>query len=365
MTNGKEVVVVGAGVIGLSATLALADRGVDVTCVEQARPGAGQSGGQVRNFRHYHNSLEMIERARQAHRGWTQWEERFGTSLLKQVGLITIGDRSRNIADMLQQCQVPVTFTQIAGSIDRLPTRRSWDTPLVLDDTAGPIAADHTLQTLYRALADRVIHATVLALQAYSDRVDVATSHGILSADQVLLCAGPQTDRIALSVGVQIDIVRALHARPCYAIKSAPGREHSSYVSVIDASNLFGPSVYGGPTPDRSHYVMGLNGVSDDTPICTHDSQYGVDVAAVTADIARVNEYVAAAFTDLDPNPVSARLCTTTALAGEDGDAMACYKRDRLSFLVGNNLFKFAPLLGPALADVVTGKGSDWLVRVV
>ena len=30
----------------------------------------------------------------------------------------------------------------------------------------------------------------------------------------------------------------------------------------------------------------------------------------------------------------AARLCTTTALSGEDGDAVACYKRDRLSFLV-------------------------------
>jgi sarcosine oxidase len=353
MARGTGVLVVGAGVIGMSATLALADRGVDVLCVEQARPGAGQSGGQVRNFRHFHHNTDMIERAIEAHRGWVLWEERFNTPLLAQVGLVTLGDSTRHIADVLQQCRVPATFAEVAGSVSRLPSGAWWDAPLVVDETAGPIAAEVTLQVLHRALSGRLLDATVLALRAYPDRVDVATTAGSFHADQVLVCAGPQTDRIASSVGIRIDTVRAVHTRPCYYVKGERRHNEEALGSLIDASNLFGPSVYGAPTPDGRHFVVGLNGVGDDTPIRA-GTDYEADATSVRADSSLVSKYVAAALTELDPNPVSTRVCTTTAIAGE-----------RLTFLVGNNLFKFAPLLGPALADAVAGKGPDWLVRLV
>jgi glycine/D-amino acid oxidase-like deaminating enzyme len=356
-----EVVVVGAGIIGMSTALALVDRGVNVICVEQGMPGSGQSRGVVRNFRHYHASIEMIHRASLARDGWKLWEERFNRPLLKEVGLITLSRRSQHIAERLQHCKVPVTLDQTGGVIRGLPTHRHWDAALVVDEKAGPISAGIAIDVLYGALADKIMNATVLALQSYQDHVEVATTEGIIHTDYVIVCAGTQTDRIALSAGINIDIVRALHPRPCYLIKD-PFRG-SELKAVIDESGLFGPSIYGSPTPDGQHYVIGLAGVGEDTPVQA-DSEYSVDLAAVDSDIRKINDYVRAAFTGLDSHPVSARLCTTTALPGEDGDTIACYKRDRLSFVVGNNLFKFAPLLGPELAETAMSNGSDWLVRL-
>lgn len=362
MNYTTEVVVVGAGIIGMSTALALIDSGVDVICVERGMPGSGQSKGVVRNFRHYHSSIEMIKRASLARAGWKLWEERFDRPLLKPVGLIILGKRSQHIAGVLQQCKVPATLDQTGGFIHGLPTRRPWDTALVVDETAGPISARVAVDMLHSALTNQVINATVLALRTYQYHVEVATTEGVIRADRVIVCAGTQTDRIALSAGIRIDIARALHARPCYLIKD-PFKD-SELSAVVDESSLFGPSVYGSPAPDGRHYVVGLAGVGDDTPIQA-GSEYSADLAAVDSDIVQINSYVQEAFTGVDSTPVSTRLCTTTALPGEDGDAIACYKHDRLSFLVGNNLFKFAPLLGPELAEAAVGEGSDWLVRVV
>lgn len=363
MNYTTEVVVVGAGIIGMSTALALIDRGVDVICVEQGLPGSGQSKGVVRNFRHYHSSIEMIKLAGLARHGWKLWEVRFNRPLLKEVGLITLSKRSQHIAEMLRQCMVPVTLNQTGGLIGGLPTHRLWDTPMVVDEAAGPISAGAAIDMLYGALTNWIMNASVLAVQSYESHVEIATTEGIIRTNRVIVCAGTQTDRIALSAGIKINITRALHARPCYLIDD-PFRD-SELSAFVDESNLFGPSVYGAPAPDGRHYVVGLAGVGDDTPMQVRSSEYSVDLNAVDSDILRVNNYVQAAFTGVDHHPISTRLCTTTALSGEDGDAIACYKRDRLSFLVGNNLFKFAPLLGPELADAAIGHGSDWLVRVV
>jgi sarcosine oxidase len=362
MNYTTEVVVVGAGIIGMSTALALIDRGVDVICVEQGLPGSGQSKGVVRNFRHYHSSIEMIKLASLARHGWKLWEARFNRPLLKEVGLITLSKRSQHIAEMLQQCMVPATLNETGGLIPGLPTDRLWDTAIVVDETAGPISAGVAIDMLCGALTNQIMNATVLALQSYESHVEVATTEGVIRTNQVIVCAGTQTERIALSEGIKINIARALHARPCYLIED-PFRD-SELSPFVDESNLFGPSVYGAPAPDGRHYVVGLVGIGDDTPMQA-DSEYSVDLTAVDSDIVRVNSYVQAAFTGVDHHPISTRLCTTTALSGEDGDAIACYQRDRLSFLVGNNLFKFAPLLGPELADAAIGHGSDWLVRVV
>lgn len=64
-----EVAIVGAGVVGLAATAALADAGIDVLCFEHAEPGSGQSAGRVRVFRHVHDRADLVALVREARAG--------------------------------------------------------------------------------------------------------------------------------------------------------------------------------------------------------------------------------------------------------------------------------------------------------
>jgi sarcosine oxidase len=360
MNYTAEVAVIGAGVIGMSTTLALKDRGIKTICIEQASPGSGQSKGVVRNFRHYHADTNLIAYSRLARNAWKLWESRFDRVLLSEVGLVYLSSVGPHIAETLQNCEVPVTRDAGGGSIDGLPTQNLWNSTVVIDEKAGPIWARETIVALNSALPNDILNATVLALDVYQDRVKIATTEGIVRAEHVIVCAGVQTNRIALSAGISIDVIRAVHSRPCYRIRDE--FKGSKFKSVVDTSEQYGPSIYGAPAPDGQGYVVGLAGVNDDTPIGAF-SEYSVDLAAVNSDIRQINDYVQAAFSELESLPMAVRLCTTTAIPGDDGDAIACYTRDRLSFMVGNNLFKFAPLLGESLADVATGCGPEWLLR--
>ncbi|MDX6645646.1 MAG: hypothetical protein QOK40_1373, partial [Miltoncostaeaceae bacterium] len=72
-----DVAVVGAGVIGLSAALAMRDRGAGVLVLDAGSPGGGQSAGPGRVFRHLHERPELVGLARAAREGWRRAEERF------------------------------------------------------------------------------------------------------------------------------------------------------------------------------------------------------------------------------------------------------------------------------------------------
>jgi sarcosine oxidase len=362
MSYTTEVVVVGAGVVGMSAALAFKDRGMNVICIEQGVPGSGQSKGVVRNFRHYHANMNLIQYAMSARGAWKDWEDRFGRLLLKEVGLISLNEENHRMAQVLRQCKVPVTLNIQGGTVGGLPTDSRWDVPILIDERAGPIWVTEAIEALNSTLSNEILCATVLALHTCRDHVEVATTEGVVQADQVLVCAGTQTDRIALSAGIRIEVTRAVHSRPCYRIKDE--FKGSDLRSLVDASGLYGSSIYGAPTPDGLGYVVGLSGAGDDTPVQA-DSEYSVDLAAVNSDIRQINGYVEAALSGLEPHPASTRLCTTTALPGQDGDAITCLKRDRLSFMIGNNLFKFAPLLGQDLAKIVAGDESSWLMSPI
>ena len=70
--------------------------------------------------------------------------------------------------------------------------------------------------------------------------------------------------------------------------------------------------------------------------------------------MARTRAYVARALPGLSPEPIGSRACWVTQLDwGADG--VAVWGAGDARFLVGHNLFKHAPLLGEALADIATG----------
>ncbi|HWF36127.1 MAG TPA: FAD-dependent oxidoreductase [Solirubrobacteraceae bacterium] len=90
----SEVIVVGAGVVGLSAGFELARAGHRVKVLSADVAGSRQSAGRSRIFRLSHADATLTEAAARSLELWEEWELQAGEPLFDRVGLLLTGDVS-------------------------------------------------------------------------------------------------------------------------------------------------------------------------------------------------------------------------------------------------------------------------------
>jgi len=85
-----------------------------------------------------------------------------------------------------------------------------------------------------------------------------------------------------------------------------------------------------------------------------HDFPGALDVEEVSRrSAALARRYVPVALPGLDPVPADEVRCAYNAVGLPEGDGFHVERRDAVTVLYGNNLFKFAPVLGALLSQAV------------
>jgi glycine/D-amino acid oxidase-like deaminating enzyme len=299
-----DVAVVGAGIVGLATAHELAERGTAVTVYERGVPGAAQSGGESRIFRHGHDDPALVELAIESRARWRAWEERLGAELVAPVGSVLLGPAVERRFELLRAAGVRARMVDAA---DALPLLRPG--PAMLDEDGGVIRTTAAVGALVAALGDAIVTAEVVEL-APSGEVRAGAS--IAHYDRVVVCAGRDTPILAAGVGLELPVRISTHTRFTY-------RASAEHACLQDSAN----GAYGDPV--SRGYAVGLDGTD-----ATH-------------------AYVAEHLPGLDPTPVDARTCWVTELPSGH-DAFDVWETGALVFMAGNNLFKHAPSLGARLA---------------
>src|SRR5437588_810040 len=135
-TRRTEVCVVGAGIVGLAAADALRRAGADVVCMERGLAGHGQSAGLTRTFRHLHDDRRLVELAKEARRGLSEWERESGRRLLGEEGVLEVPAAHAHTA-LLAEADVPHALVDGEGQRERLPTLAPFSGPALLDISGG------------------------------------------------------------------------------------------------------------------------------------------------------------------------------------------------------------------------------------
>jgi sarcosine oxidase len=337
-----DVAVIGAGIVGLSTAYALSERGADFRVFEAARPGAGQSAGRTRIFRHGHGRMELVRLAVEARRVWEEWEGRLGVRLLGREGVIVTGPPARERERLLEEARVPCRLIGAAEQAGALPIFRPPEGVALLDELGGSTDVRASVETLSAAIDERLVLAQVFRI-ANAERPVVETSEGIWEADRVVVCAGAGvTDLSAL--GLEIPVSVGCHARARFRVRGS--NAGAALPSLQDLSGAHGETVYGGPVPGEETYVIGLSGPDNEVPA----GQGGVDRL-----VRRISGYAERALPGLEPDPIDIRLCLTTMLP-EGGDTFRVWREGSVLVLAGENLFKFGPVLGRLLAGAAFGE---------
>jgi len=342
-----EVLVVGAGICGLGAAYELARRGADVTVLERSGVGAVQSAGLARIFRVAHSTPRLAALAIEARAGWRRWEDELGVGpLLGDEGLVVAGaggvGRRAEAMDAVGADWAPLDAAQIAARVPIVGPAPPWESGL-WDPAAGVTLVRRTLE----ALAARV---TVRIADVAS--VDVAGSvvladGTVLRADVVLVCAGVDTQPLALGAGIDMELSFFHHVRLTYA---------GAHV-LPSAGLIVAGEGYGLPLGSTGRFAMGLEDPADLVPIDAMD----IDDYVPTV-LAQHASWIPRFLPGLDPQPVDEIRCVSihAPYLDADADGFAARRNGRVVAFGGSNLMKFGPVLGERLAQTVLDvEGSE------
>lgn len=324
-----EVIVVGAGVVGLAAAFELSRAGHRTTVLSADVAGSRASAGLTRIFRLAHADASLTKAAARSLELWREWEGLAGEPLLQQTGLLLTGDMS----DREPHLRGHGGLEQLTGQAHPLAVSRDdW----LLEHTGAATRAEATVRFLQRGVAVRL--AEVTAVDAGG--VTLADG-GRLEAARVVVCAGPDTYGL---LGLP-EPLRLRSVRFSFALRHPVGSPAPCWIHRDE--QLCEPfyAVMDGP----GHYSVGL---SDSTGASVPEAEHVRDAHARTVAI------VARVFPGLVPVAERVIACeyTTNPQSGQAGhDGWHLQEHEGVLGLTGPSLFKFAPLLGRLVAEHLGG----------
>jgi len=323
-----EVVIVGAGVMGLATARALARSGRDVVLCEQFEVGHehGSSHGGSRIIRLSYPEERWVRLAQETYPLWRELEAECGQALLEQPGTLDIGDWQAN-RDALAACGVPFEVLDAAEIERRFPIRIEPGESGLFQADGGIVFADLALQALLASAAAAGAHIREQL------RVDSVEEDG----DGV----------VAGGVRARLAVVTAGAWAPALAgVDATPTRETTSYFSLEEPV----PSVIDGDRGGTSGYALAAPGVGLKAGL--HQSGPAIDPdepGEPDREIAeRTAAWVAQRFRGAGP-AVKVETCLYTT---RPNDEFVLERNGRI--VVGSPCsghgFKFAPVIGERLA---------------
>lgn len=211
-----SVVIIGAGIIGLTAALTLAERGIPVVVVEKGRIAGEQSSRNLGWVRKTSRHADDIPLALAADRLWAQMPDRVGADVgYRQAGIMFIARNEAQMnmhANWLKSVEHLNLDTRLLSSreiADKVPGGQgNWVGGIFTqsDARAEPTLASSAIARAAMAKGVVIVeHCAVRTLVTSAGRISgVLTERGEIRCDQVLLAGGLWSRRLLGNHGVDL-----------------------------------------------------------------------------------------------------------------------------------------------------------------
>ena len=343
-SKGASVIIIGAGVTGLSAGWHLARAGCDVLVVDKGIVGWEASGRNGGGASHYHSPLFAEEQ-----RLWPQMDDLLGypTEYRRERVIVALTE-----AQLTHYHYMAAMFNELGYAAEHLDAQQAIAmAPLVSEACLGGIHLkfgghanpQRTVQAYAWALQDhggRILqHAAVTGFQMTGGRVTgVTTTRGAFGCDVVVVAAGPQTGRLLAQLGVDLPLAAAraemivTEPAPLMAIGGVDGN------GLYGRQTLRGNLAYGGGPHEWVDVTDAGPSVRPTTPLMRNLAKRVAELLPKAAHLRVIRSWAGVIETTPDGRPVIDRLTApdNVVVASMSG--------------VG---FGLSPASGHAIADLV------------
>lgn len=364
----RELVVVGAGLLGLATGRALAAAGRDVLVVEQAAVGHDRSGsrGPSRIFRLGYEDATYVRMARLALELWRELESEADRTLLTVTGQLDLGAGLSDVRAALQAAGAPVEELAPGAVRERWPGVAA-DGAALWEPESGVLAADHCLEALRASSGAELREGTrVTGIRPSETEVELTAQDADgagrrLSCEVVVICAGAWNAPLSGMAGLPLRLRPTLEQVAYFRAGAGAGTEAGARTDTDPlALPVFierrprdeGGSPYGLPTfsPGARHgtYKVAFHGGGPpaDPGATSLDPDPAVD-RALGAVVERL-------LPGLDPDPVASERCLYDN-SPDEGFVIDRVGRVVIGAGTSGHGFKFGPLWGVLLASLALG----------
>jgi sarcosine oxidase len=338
-----EIIVVGAGVMGLAAGEALGRAGKSVVVLEQfgLDHDRGSSYGNARVFKLSYPDPQFVRLAQTALGRWRELEDESGDEILTTTGSIDVGGITGR-REALEQCGADFEFLHPTEIEQRFGLKIDEHDKALFQPDGGVLHADRAQNALSRAAQKNGIELAyetpVQQLAIEHDSIRVRTSTGDLRVRAVVVTAGAWVTRV----------LAPLNLRP-------------NVVAVRETVAYFRPRVarHGPPLsewrPEEKQVTYGLVARDGLLKVGVSGSGSPTDPdedAEIDDDVVRSAAAWAARRYDLvDDTPVRAEACLYTNTPDERF-IIERHGRVIIGSACSGHGFKFAPAIGDRLAEL-------------
>jgi len=363
-TASYDAIVLGAGGVGSAAMYQLARRGLRVLGIDRFAPphDRGSSHGQTRIIRQaYFEHPDYVPLLLESYRLWAELEQHTGRQLLIKTGLLEVGP-----ADGIVVPGVLAATRRHGLAVESLsPTaaQERWPALYVPDDMvavfepqAGALRVEQCVRAhlvaAQEAGADLRVGVDILGWSFEGDSVNVETTAGRFSAARLIVTAGAWAGRLLADLDLKLEVRRK--AMLWYPESDSMTRADAGFPCFL--YELPNGVFYGMPSIDGAGVKVAEHsgGESVDDPL-------HVDRSLRERDLKPVEAFLRTHLPTVLPACRDHAICLYTMSPDEHFVVDRHPAHPQVVFAAGlsGHGFKFAPVLGAALADLAINGRTD------
>jgi sarcosine oxidase len=208
-----DIVVVGAGIVGVATARALTESALSVLLLERLEIGhaRGSSHGTSRIFRLNYPDERFVRLARAAREEWRTLERDRSVRLLEEVGVLDLGPQAAATARALAACGVPYETLSATDVTGRWPLRVEQGETAIFQRDGGFLHADRAHAALLSIALEGGVelreHSTVTALTSGRGSIHVSLAEGELTTRAVVVTAGAWAPGLLATIGIDLPVV--------------------------------------------------------------------------------------------------------------------------------------------------------------